>query len=223
MFTGIIEEVGKITNASPGRLTVKACKVLEGTKTGDSIAVNGVCLTVISKTADSFTADVMPETLRRTNLGKSLGKNVNLERAMPCDGRFGGHIVSGHIDDTGILESRRNEGNAVWFRIRCSENLLLHIVEKGSVSLDGISLTVAAVDSSSFSVSVIPHTGKETTIMEKRAGDEINIETDIVAKYVQKMLSGNPGHLGHPGHLGQSEAQHSRSGLTLEYLEEMGL
>jgi riboflavin synthase len=130
---------------------------------------------------------------------------------MPCDGRFGGHIVSGHIDGTGILESRRNEGNAVWFRIRCPENLLAHIVEKGSVALDGISLTVAAVDSTSFSVSVIPHTGKETTIMERQAGDSINIETDIVAKYVQKMLMKGSGQQGHSG------------GLTMQYLEEMGI
>ena len=226
MFTGIVEEVGKIANSAPGRLTVRASRVLEGTRTGDSIAVNGVCLTVISKTSDSFTADVMPETLRRTNLGSSLGKNVNLERAMPCDGRFGGHIVSGHIDGTGVLQSRRNEGNAVWFRISCSEDLLRFIVEKGSVALDGISLTVAAVDETSFSVSVIPHTGEETTIMERQAGDRINIETDIVAKYVQKMLSGHPGHPGqpgHPGHTRQSEAQSGSSGLTMQYLEEMGI
>lgn len=217
MFTGIVEEVGKIANSVPGRLTVKACRVLEGTKTGDSIAVNGVCLTVLSKTSDSFTADVMPETLRRTNLGSSLGKNVNLERAMPCDGRFGGHIVSGHVDGTGVLQSRRNEGNAVWFRIRCSSDLLRFIVEKGSVALDGISLTVAAVDETTFSVSVIPHTGEATTIMERQAGDEINIETDIVAKYVQKML------YGHPGHPGQGKAQSGTSGLTMQYLEEMGI
>lgn len=210
MFTGIVEEVGKIANSVPGRLTVKACRVLEGTKTGDSIAVNGVCLTVLSKTSDSFTADVMPETLRRTNLGSSLGKNVNLERAMPCDGRFGGHIVSGHVDGTGVLQSRRNEGNAVWFRIRCSSDLLRFIVEKGSVALDGISLTVAAVDETTFSVSVIPHTGEATTIMERQAGDEINIETDIVAKYVQKMLYGHP-------------EQPGQSGLTMQYLEEMGI
>ena len=237
MFTGIVEEVGKILNSVPGRLTVKASRVLEGTKIGDSIAVNGVCLTVISKTSDSFTADVMPETLRRTNLGQSLGKNVNLERAMPCDGRFGGHIVSGHIDGTGTLESRRNEGNAVWFKINCSSELLTFIVEKGSVALDGISLTVAAVDNSSFSVSVIPHTGEETTIMQRQAGDKINIETDIVAKYVQKMLShaGQEGHSGHSGleghsrqerqegHEGHNGAQTGKGGLTLQYLEEMGI
>ena len=229
MFTGIIEEVGRVINPAPGRLTVKASKVLEGTKTGDSIAVNGVCLTVVSKTADSFTADVMPETLRRTNLGSSSGKNVNLERAMPCDGRFGGHIVSGHIDGTGILESRRNEGNAVWFRISCSEDLLCFIVEKGSVALDGISLTVAAVDETTFSVSVIPHTGEQTTIMERQPGDRINIETDIVAKYVQKMLNGHSGHPwhsehpGHTGHPGQRKAQGDTSGLTMQYLEEMGI
>lgn len=234
MFTGIIEEVGKVLNSVPGRLTVKASKVLEGTSIGDSIAVNGVCLTVISKTSDSFTADVMPETLRRTNLGQSLGKNVNLERAMPCDGRFGGHIVSGHIDGTGTLESRRNEGNAVWFRINCSSELLTFIVEKGSVALDGISLTVAAVDNSSFSVSVIPHTGEETTIMSKQAGDKINIETDIVAKYVQKMLShaghsrhsrqeGHSGQEGQEGHEGHNGAQTGKGGLTLQYLEEMGI
>lgn len=214
MFTGLIEEKGTVRNAGGGTITVTACKVLQGTKIGDSIAVNGVCLTVVNMNSDSFSAHVMPETLRRTNLGQSAGTKVNLERAMPANGRFGGHIVSGHIDGTGVLESKRNEGNAVWYRIRCARNLSKYIVEKGSVALDGISLTVAAAGSAGstnawFEVSVIPHTEDGTNLPDKRIGDLVNIETDIIGKYVEHMLSDT-----------HEEAEETNK-ITMDFLREM--
>ena len=166
MFTGIVEELGQVKALSlrgnSGTLTVKAKKVLEGTKIGDSIAVNGVCLTVTNMKNSEFSADVMAETVRRSSLGALRdGSYVNLERAMAADGRFGGHIVSGHIDGTGQIESMRREENAVWVTIACADKILDLIVEKGSICIDGISLTVAAVTKRNFSVSVIPHTGEE--------------------------------------------------------------
>ena len=192
MFTGIIEETGTVSRAvtsGSGGLAISASRVLEGTKTGDSIAVNGVCLTVTEITATGFTADVMPETLRRSDLGGlTAGDKVNLERAMAANGRFGGHIGSGHIDGTGTIISLKKEGNAVWVRIGAGSDILSLIVEKGSVAIDGISLTVAALDNDSFSVSVIPHTAKETTLISKKSGDVVNLENDIVGKYVQRLL-----------------------------------
>ena len=157
MFTGIIEEKGRLRSLSlmgrSGRISVNAAKVLEGTKIGDSIAVNGVCLTVVSIEKDGFTADVMAETVRRSNLGQlSLGAYVNLERAMAADGRFGGHLVSGHIDGTGTILNTRREENAVWVQIETKPEILRLIIEKGSVCIDGISLTVAAIDNGSFQV-----------------------------------------------------------------------
>ncbi|MBQ5998731.1 MAG: riboflavin synthase [Treponema sp.] len=196
MFTGIIEEVGKILAVGAGHIKVQAIKVLEGTKIGDSIAVNGVCLTVTSMTADSFTADVMNETLSRTNLGsQKKGCGVNLERAMAADGRFGGHIVSGHVDGTGKIEKMQNDGNAVWVYISCSKEIISLIIEKGSITIDGISLTVAKVSDLDFAVSVIPHTGEETTLLSKKIGDVVNLENDIVGKYVKKLLSHNSSEL----------------------------
>ncbi|WP_407425580.1 riboflavin synthase [Treponema sp.] len=193
MFTGIIEETGKIKKISlggkSGSLEINAKKVLEGTKTGDSIAVNGVCLTVTGMTSSSFTADVMAETLRRSSLGSlSTGSCVNLERAMAANGRFGGHIVSGHIDGTGTISRFVREENAVWVHIKASSEILRLIVEKGSIAIDGISLTVALVNESEFAVSVIPHTAEETTLLLKKAGDTVNLENDIVGKYVEKLL-----------------------------------
>lgn len=193
MFTGIIEECGTVSSISKsgisGAIEILAKTVLGGTKTGDSIAVNGVCLTVTEKSGSSFTADVMAETFRRSNLG-NLGKNsrVNLERAVPADGRFGGHIVSGHIDGTGIISRIADEGNAVWFFITASQPILSRIVEKGSVAVDGISLTVASVTDSEFAVSVIPHTREQTSLSEKKCGDIVNLENDIIGKYVQKFI-----------------------------------
>ncbi len=195
MFTGIIEETGTIRRIEYGAksciLTVAASKVLSDVHIGDSIAVNGTCLTVCRFDGDSFSADVMPETMRRTNLGTlKSGSAVNLERAMAADGRFGGHIVSGHIDGTGTIRSLRREDNAVWVTIGADAGILRYIVEKGSIAIDGISLTVAKVTDSDFAVSIIPHTGAETTLLQKRAGDVVNLECDIIAKYVEKLCGG---------------------------------
>lgn len=196
MFTGIIEETGvveRLDNSPSGcRLYIGASVVLEGTKIGDSIAVNGVCLTVTDMTKTSFAADVMPETLRRSSLGAlHSGSRVNLERAMAADGRFGGHIVAGHIDGTGKISSKKPEGNAVVVTIAADRDILRYIVEKGSIAIDGISLTVTKVTGADFSVSLIPHTAKETTLLSKRAGDIVNLENDIVGKYVERLLGNN--------------------------------
>ena len=194
MFTGIIEEVGKVESVGAGCIKVKAKTVLEGTKIGDSIAVNGVCLTVTSMTSEGFTADVMNETLSRTNLGAlKKGSGVNLERAMAAGGRFGGHIVSGHVDGTGKIQKMQDDGNAVWVYISADSSILNLIIEKGSVAIDGISLTVAKVSEKDFAVSVIPHTGEETTLLSKKAGDLVNLENDVIGKYVQKLMSVNNG------------------------------
>lgn len=218
MFTGIIEEIGSVKRVSvggkSGSIEIAAKKVLEGTKVGDSIAVNGVCLTVTSLGFSSFTADVMAETLRRSSLGSlSLGNGVNLERAMAADGRFGGHLVSGHIDGTGTISKMQKEENAVWVHIQANSEILNLIVEKGSIAIDGISLTVAGVSDSEFSVSVIPHTAKETTLLSKKAGDTVNLENDIIGKYVQKLLGGRS--------LGATEASDSvKDDKFLSWLSE---
>lgn len=194
MFTGIVEELGIIKkisiNGNSGSITVKASKVLEGTIIGDSIAVNGICLTVTSMTNDSFTADIMAETVRRSSFKiASAGDKVNLERAMAANGRFGGHIVSGHVDGTGTITNMRKEENAVWVTISAAPSIMKFIVEKGSVCLDGISLTVAKAETDNFSVSIIPHTGEETTLLTKKPGNPINIENDVVGKYVERLLN----------------------------------
>ena len=191
MFTGLIEEQGRVlTPPRNGKLSLAASKVTEGLALGDSIAVNGVCLTVSAFSGQRFTADVMPETLHRSNLGElRTGSLVNLERAIPATGRFGGHFVSGHIDGVGSLLSVRPEGNALIFSIRAAPELLRSIVEKGSVAIDGISLTVVEVTETLFSVSVIPHTAAVTTLAGKRPGDRLNLETDMIGKYVLRALS----------------------------------
>jgi len=193
MFTGIIEEVGKVKSLKRGArsftLEVEASLVLEGTQVGDSIATNGVCLTVTSMTSHSFTADVMPETVNRTALGDLMaGSPVNLERALSLQTRLGGHIVSGHIDGTGRIADRRQDDTALWLTVECDSRLLRYIIEKGSVTLQGVSLTVARVDDRSFAVSLIPHTQAATTLHSARIGDIVNIENDIIAKYVEKLL-----------------------------------
>lgn len=194
MFTGIIEEVGTIKDIRKGVksavLTIQGDVVTEKTEVGDSIAVNGVCLTVTSLSQNIFTADVMAETMRRTSLGLlSKGSRVNLERAMAADGRFGGHIVSGHIDGTGRICDFTREDNAVWVTISADSGILRYIIEKGSIAIDGISLTVAYVDNRVFKVSLIPHTAKETTLLTKKTGDLVNLENDIIGKYVEKLFS----------------------------------
>lgn len=197
MFTGIVEEIGTIRSICRGThsavLCIGAREVLRDLRPGDSVAVNGVCLTATAKAADSFTADVMHETLRRSTLGAlAQGSRVNLERAMPASGRFGGHIVSGHIDGTGTVASLRQDGIAVWFTVYAAPELLRFVTEKGSVAIDGISLTVAEVTADTFSVSVIPHTVDETILSEKIPGSAVNLETDILGKYVEKLLRSAP-------------------------------
>lgn len=198
MFTGIVEETGVICAVQRGAksavLTVEAKKVLEDVHVGDSIATNGVCLTVTAVRGGCFTADVMNETLRRSSLGSlTPGSRVNLERAMAANGRFGGHIVSGHIDGTGTVVSVRRDDIAVWYTIRTTPQLMRYIVEKGSIAIDGISLTVAAVETDRFSVSIIPHTVQETTLGEKRPGATVNLENDIIGKYVEKLMQKDGG------------------------------
>ena len=223
MFTGIVEEVGivrqVITGSRSGEIAIQAKKVLAGTKIGDSIAVNGVCLTVTGLSSDGFTADVMPETLRRSNLGSlRKGSPVDLERAMAADGRFGGHIVSGHIDGTGRIAQMKRDENAVVVTITATRELLALVVEKGSIAIDGISLTVASVSDTEFSVSIIPHTADETVLLRKAAGDTVNLETDIVGKYVQKLLRhGNAG-----TGAGDSEGLSSGDGVTMDLLARNG-
>ena len=194
MFTGIIEEIGHVNNVKKGTasaiLTIQAEKVLKGTHIGDSIAVNGVCLTVTGIYDNTFTADVMHETLNRSALIQlSLGQHVNLERAMPANGRFGGHIVAGHVDGTGKITEIRRDDNAVWYTIQASPQIMKYIVTKGSVTVDGISLTVAKVSETDFSISAIPHTVKITVLGERKEGDIVNLETDIIGKYVEKLIT----------------------------------
>lgn len=195
MFTGIIEEVGKIKNIQGGtnyKLTIAASKILEDIHLGDSIAVNGICLTAISWDNGSFTVDVMRETLERTSLHRlRAGSFVNLERALAANGRFGGHIVSGHIDGTGEIINIRRDANAVLYKIKTSEKIMEFIIEKGSIAIDGISLTVAKVDRSAFYVSVIPHTLENTILLRKKTGDIVNLENDIVGKYIKSFTDKN--------------------------------
>ena len=230
MFTGIVEEKGEILSIERGSvsavLTIRAKIVLEGTKVGDSIAVNGVCLTVTRLLPDRFSADVMAETLRRSALGElRVGSAVNLERALAVGDRMGGHIVSGHIDGTGQILSVRTEDNAVWYRIAAKPGILRLIVEKGSITVDGISLTVAAVHSDSFEVSVIPHTREVTTLAGKNAGASVNLENDIIGKYVERLLQGTGGVL--PMNLESGpesvSGKTSSGGLTMEFLAEHGM
>lgn len=193
MFTGIIEETGialAITkNAHSAVLRIGARKVLDEVKLGDSIAVNGVCLTVTSFGTTEFTADIMHETLDRSSLGElRAGSRVNLERALRLDSRLGGHIVTGHIDGTGTIRCVRADANAIWYTIAADAVILNGIVEKGSIAIDGISLTVAKVTGQDFSVSVIPHTAEHTTLSGKKEGAIVNLETDCIGKYVAKVL-----------------------------------
>ncbi|MEG0950388.1 MAG: riboflavin synthase [Niameybacter sp.] len=193
MFTGIVEEIGSIEGIKNGekssKLIIKGSKILDKTKLGDSICTNGVCLTVTNISSNNFEADVMAETLRKSNLGNlKIGSKVNLERALSLQTRLGGHIVSGHIDAVGQIISLVREDNAVWVSIKTSPQVLKYIVYKGSIAIDGISLTVAYVDNEIFKVSVIPHTSKETTLLNKVVGDSVNLECDVIGKYVEKLL-----------------------------------
>lgn len=225
MFTGLIEEVGKVIRVNmgsqSGTIEIKADKVLSNSKVGDSIAVNGVCLTATDIAGNIFKADVMAETFRRSSLGKlTSGSYVNLERAMSADGRFGGHIVSGHIDGTGNIINIESEENAIWYTISASTELLKYIVEKGSVALDGISLTVAYVDNECFKVSIIPHTKAETILQYKKCGDIINIECDVIGKYVEKLLGYKDGLANKEAINGSASGK--KSSITMEFLAEHG-
>lgn len=193
MFTGIVEEIGELKKIRKGakssELTIIADKVLEDTKIGDSIMTSGICLTVTSMTDNQFTVDVMSETLNRTSLGDmSSGSKINLERALNLQTRLGGHMVSGHIDRTGIITAFRKDDNAVWVTVKTPSELLRYIIEKGSIAIDGISLTVAAVSDEDFQVSIIPHTAEETTLLQHDVGDKVNLEVDLIGKYVEKLL-----------------------------------
>lgn len=204
MFTGIIEEIGKIKAVRRGSrsvvLEVEAARVLEGTRIGDSIATNGVCLTVTAIGQGSFSADVMPETMQRTNLGALRpGDRVNLERALCLNSRLGGHLVAGHVDGVGTLSGKSVDDNAIWLTVSAEPVLLRYIIEKGSVAIDGVSLTVAYVDDAVFKVSVIPHTQEETTLVSKRVGAVFNLENDMIAKYVEKLAAPVSGRGAEPG------------------------
>lgn len=195
MFTGIVEELGEVTALTDlgdsARLTVRGPLVVEGARHGDSVAVNGVCLTVVEVTGDRFTADVMRETLDRSALGAlAPGAPVNLERPMRLDGRLGGHLVQGHVDGTGVIESRAPSEHWDVVRISLPRDLARYVVPKGSVTVDGVSLTVASVDEGSFTVSLIPTTLELTTLGRKQPGDPVNLEVDVIAKYVERLIGG---------------------------------
>ncbi len=192
MFTGIVEEIGVAREIRPGRLIIGAKKVLEGTSVGDSIAVNGACLTVTALGDGSFTVDVMPETMRRTNLGRlHYGDPVNLERALLVGGRLGGHFVQGHVDDTGKVLSVTPDGDASIVKFSAPSKLMRYIVNKGFIAVDGVSLTVIEPDVFSFSVSLVEYTRKQTILSDKKPGDMVNLEVDIIAKYVERLKQGN--------------------------------
>ena len=209
MFTGLIEEIGIITELqkqeSRCRYGIRGKKIFTNLKLGDSISVNGVCLTVSARNKLEFQADVMNETLSRSTMnGLKVGSRVNLERAMAVGDRFGGHMVTGHVDGTGIITKRLRDGNAIRYVVQTEEEICKCMVEKGSVAMDGISLTIVSVSEKEFSVSVIPHTEKETILCDKREGDSVNIETDIIGKYAKKLF-------------GISEKE-EKSKITMEFL-----
>ncbi len=217
MFTGLIEEIGTVevieTNKKSSRITVKGKSIMDGARVGDSISTNGVCLTIEGLRSSSFTADVMAETMSRSNLSNlKTGQTVNLERAVKVGDRLGGHIVSGHIDGTGIITSYAKDDNAFWITIgTADEKILKYVVEKGSVALDGVSLTVAYVDNDCFKVSIIPHTSQETTLLKKSLGYKVNVECDVIGKYVEKLLG-----------LGKQPEKKKQNVINSEFLTENG-
>ncbi len=217
MFTGIVEEIGTVRQIVKGSLSsrfiIEADKVLQGTEIGDSICTSGVCLTVTRIGKGCFEADVMAETMRRSKLNVlTKGSNVNLERALTLQSRLGGHIVSGHIDGTGVITQMEREDNAVWVTVAADITILKYIIEKGSVAIDGTSLTVAYVDDTCFRVSIIPHTAEETTLLGQTVGQLVNLECDMIGKYVERLLS----------FTSNKEKHLSQSVLTEAYLAEHG-
>jgi riboflavin synthase len=204
MFTGIIEEIGTVRAARSGRLAIAAERVLEDTKSGDSMAVNGACLTVVELSGNSFSVDVMPETLRRTTLGLLRpGDKVNLERPLSVGGRFGGHFVQGHIDGVGKVISATRENEALLVRYETPSEIMRYVVEKGFIAVDGVSLTVVEYEATSFKVSLVAYTIESTILGDKRPGDVVNLEVDIIAKYVERLREGG-------------------SRITMEFLAEHG-
>ena len=205
MFTGIIEEIGKVTLAPAGSLIIAAGDVLPGMELGGSINVNGVCLTVTSFGTDTFSVDIMPETLKRSNLGLlSAGDTVNLERPLAFGGRLGGHLVQGHIDATGRVASIRWNGQATLIRFEAPPEVVRYVVEKGFIAVDGVSLTAVAKDTTSFQVSVVDYTRQHTTLGDRQVGDTVNLEADIIAKYVEQL------------------SRAGSTGITVDFLEEHG-
>ncbi len=189
MFTGIVEEVGAVAEVRHGGLVIRASTVLEGLELGDSVSVNGACLTATGLGPGSFSVDVVPETLRRTNLGAlSEGSPVNLERGVRAGARLDGHIVQGHVDGTGRIESIRGDGDAMMVSIEADPSIVRYVVEKGFIAVDGVSLTIVGCDEERFSVTIIPHTRERTILGEREPGDEVNIEVDILAKYVERLI-----------------------------------
>ena len=205
MFTGITEEIGRIASAEPSSLVISASKVMQKMEVGGSIAVNGVCLTVTGFTANSFSVDVMPETLTRTNLGRlGIGSELNLERPLTLEGPMGGHLVQGHIDDTGRVVSVTQDGEATVIRFETRPEIMHYIVKKGFIAVDGISLTVLDRDTGSFAVSIVGYTSRNTTLGDKKVGDLVNLEVDIIAKYVERF------------------SQPYHPGITADFLKEHG-
>jgi len=205
VFTGIIAEVGRVTSAQPGSLVIAVSKVLQGVEPGGSIAVNGVCLTITSFNTNSFSVDIMPETLRQTNLGLlSTGDRVNLEMPLALGGQLGGHLVQGHVDATGRVASVTGDGEAMLIRFEVPPEVMRYIVEKGFVAVDGVSLTVVTKDTSSFLVSVVDYTRTHTTLGNRQVGDLVNLEVDVIAKYVEQL------------------SQPHHTGITAGFLQEHG-
>ncbi len=205
MFTGIVEEVGRVTLARPGNFVIATGDVLQGMELGGSINVNGVCLTITSFDTNSFSVDIMSETLRRTNLGLlSAGDRVNLERPLAVGGRLGGHLVQGHVDATGRVASVRWDGEAMLIRFEAPPEVMRYVVEKGFIAVDGVSLTVVTKSTGSFQVSVVDYTRQHTTLGDRRVGDSVNLEVDIIAKYVERL------------------SQARSTGITVDFLQEHG-
>ena len=205
MFTGIVEEIGKVIAAQPGNMVIAASNVLQGMEGGGSIAVNGVCLTITNLNSESFSADMMPETLKRTNLGQlSAGSKVNLERPLAIGGRLGGHLVQGHVDDTGRVASIIWNNGAMLFRFEAPPEVMRYVVVKGFIAVDGVSLTVVDKDTGSFQVSVVDYTRKHTILGSRKVGDLVNLEVDIIAKYVEQLC------------------QTRSPGITTDFLQEHG-
>lgn len=214
MFTGLIEEIGVlqgiVKGAKSAQLTISADKILQDVKLGDSVSTNGVCLTVIDYSNKTFTVDVMPETMRRSNLKSlKLGSKLNLERALKLGDRLGGHIVSGHIDGVGQIKDIEEEDNATWVTIEAEAQIMKYIIEKGSIAIDGTSLTVAYVDDKVFKVSIIPLTRDETTLLSKRIGEEVNLECDMVGKYIERLAM-------------FSKDNNAHSAISMDFLRENG-